>query len=124
RINGPPFKGFFVQARDALTNEWIGEFVKTKEVESFPECSAATHNTTPPKTKMLLTWLAPRDRTGNVIFTGTILERYDVYWSEMVAKVVPTVVSPGQSPVTFPLGQRRINPGLSPVGPLRDHRRG
>ncbi|XP_071547760.1 ferric-chelate reductase 1 [Panulirus ornatus] len=87
RISGPPFKGFFVQARDIYTNKWIGEFAESDQAMSYPECSAVTHNTVPPKTDVLLLWKAPYNRAGSVKFTGTILEKYDKYWSEMVAKV-------------------------------------
>ncbi|XP_066986011.1 ferric-chelate reductase 1-like [Macrobrachium rosenbergii] len=87
-ISGPPFKGFFVQGRDSHTNDWVGSFDETPETKVYPECSAATHNTVPPKTSVKLVWHAPRDRSGTVYFTGTILERYDRYWSDMVAKVI------------------------------------
>lgn len=89
-ISGSPFKGFFVQARDSHSNDWIGEFEETKEAKVYPECSAVTHNTVPPKTNVKLTWRAPRDRSGTVYFTGTILERYDKYWSDLIAKVPNT----------------------------------
>ncbi|KAK7067361.1 hypothetical protein SK128_014941 [Halocaridina rubra] len=86
-ISGTPFKGYFVQARDSHSNDWIGEFEETKETKVYPECSAVTHSTVPPKTNVRLTWRAPHDRSGTVFFTGTILERYDKYWSDLVAKV-------------------------------------
>ncbi|XP_068220499.1 ferric-chelate reductase 1 [Palaemon carinicauda] len=87
-ISGPPFKGYFVQARDSITHDWIGSFDETRDTKSYPECSAATHNTVPPKSSVKLVWHAPRDSSGTVYFTGTILERYDRYWSDVVAKVI------------------------------------
>ncbi|XP_050703193.1 reelin domain-containing protein 1-like [Eriocheir sinensis] len=86
-ITGGTFKGFFVQARDAKTNKWIGTFHETKDVTVFPECSAVTHSTVPPKTEVVLAWHAPSHGQGEVYFTGTVLENYAKYWSDLVAKI-------------------------------------
>ncbi|XP_069957158.1 ferric-chelate reductase 1 [Cherax quadricarinatus] len=93
-IEGPPFKGFFIQGRDAHTNEWIGEFDKSDDTESHPECSAVTHGNPRPKSRVILTWRAPLDRSGTVTFTGTILNSYSVYWSDLIANVVPRSTVP------------------------------
>ncbi|KAK3884552.1 hypothetical protein Pcinc_011177, partial [Petrolisthes cinctipes] len=87
-ITGPAFKGFFVQARDKRTDKWVGHFEDAKNTKVYPECSAITHGTVPPKTQVYLNWIAPQDgQTGEVYFTGTVLERYDKYWADMIAKV-------------------------------------
>ncbi|XP_037778685.1 ferric-chelate reductase 1-like [Penaeus monodon] len=87
-ISGPPFKGFFVQAQDSHTGDWLGEFLDDGPVKTHPECSAITHADKARKKHIRLTWRAPRSGSGSVTFTGTVLERYDKYWSDMVAEVV------------------------------------
>ncbi|CAL4059793.1 unnamed protein product [Meganyctiphanes norvegica] len=90
QISGGPFKGFFVQARDAITNDWIGEWVQQDNNKVFPECSAVTHTHPGSKNKVSLTWRAPHGAgSGKVYFIGTILEKYDRYWSDMKAQVGP-----------------------------------
>ncbi|ROT83607.1 putative ferric-chelate reductase 1-like [Penaeus vannamei] len=89
-ISGPPFKGFFVQAQDSHTGDWLGEFLDEGPVKTHPECSAITHADKARKKHIRLTWRAPRSGSGSVTFTGTVLERYDKYWSDMVAQVVPS----------------------------------
>lgn len=43
-INGNDlFRGFFFQARDAQTQEWIGSWVDSPNTNSIPECSSITH---------------------------------------------------------------------------------
>lgn len=43
-VNGNDlFKGFFFQARDAKTQEWIGEWVESKNTKTIPECASITH---------------------------------------------------------------------------------
>lgn len=37
------FKGFFFQARDAKTQEWIGEWVESQNTKTIPECASITH---------------------------------------------------------------------------------
>lgn len=63
-----PLKGFFYQARDAETNEWIGTFEKNPDVKSYYECAAATHTGNEPKEAVTLLWHAPKDRAGQVYF--------------------------------------------------------
>ncbi|KAK4309833.1 hypothetical protein Pmani_018554, partial [Petrolisthes manimaculis] len=60
-ITGPAFKGYFVQARDKRTDKWVGHFEESKNSKVYPECSAITHGTVPPKTEVYLTWVAPKD---------------------------------------------------------------
>ena len=67
-IRGSSFKGFFFQARDGQTNEWIGTFEKGSENKGYKECSAVTHIDNKKKDKVVLRWKAPADRSGNVYF--------------------------------------------------------
>ncbi|KAI4460217.1 cytochrome b561/ferric reductase transmembrane [Holotrichia oblita] len=81
------FKGFFIQARDAGTNEWIGEWVESPNTKIHPECSAITHADPKPKNEASLIWKAPRTGHGNVYFTGTVLKEYTEFWSDIVNTV-------------------------------------
>lgn len=43
-VNGNDlFRGFFFQARDAKTQEWIGEWVDSPNTKNIPECASITH---------------------------------------------------------------------------------
>lgn len=62
------FKGFFIQARDVATNEWIGEWIETPNTKRHPECSAITHADPREKLQATLIWQAPHQQ-GKVYFT-------------------------------------------------------
>lgn len=67
--HGPVFRGFFLQARDAHSNEWIGEWVQSDNTKTIPECSAITHSDNKDKLGAKLIWKAPQNKRGNVYFT-------------------------------------------------------
>ncbi|OXU26079.1 hypothetical protein TSAR_000195 [Trichomalopsis sarcophagae] len=70
RIQGGDFKGFFVQARDAQTNQWIGSWAQTPNTNVHSECSAVTHADPRDKQQATLVWNAPLNaRPGTVYFT-------------------------------------------------------
>ncbi|KRT86434.1 hypothetical protein AMK59_2014, partial [Oryctes borbonicus] len=75
------FKGFFIQARDANTNEWIGKWIETANTKVHPECSAITHADPEQKNLATLLWQAPTNAHGTVYFTGTVLKEYEEFWS-------------------------------------------
>ncbi|XP_067628010.1 putative defense protein 3 [Eurosta solidaginis] len=81
------FRGFFLQARDANSNEWIGEWVQSENTKTIPECSAITHSDNRDKLGAKLIWKAPQNKKGRVYFTGTVLKEYATFWSDIVAKV-------------------------------------
>ncbi|XP_018334197.1 putative defense protein 3 [Agrilus planipennis] len=82
------FKGFFIQARDARTNEWIGDWIETPNAKRHPECSSITHADPKLKQQATLLWQAPKNAgSGQVYFTGTVLRDYSTFWSEIVAEV-------------------------------------
>ncbi|XP_023013906.2 reelin domain-containing protein 1 [Leptinotarsa decemlineata] len=82
------FKGFFIQARDVATNEWIGDWVETPNTKVHSECSAITHGDPRAKQSATLVWQAPQNsRGGQVYFTGTVLKEYAEFWSEMVSQL-------------------------------------
>lgn len=63
------FRGFFLQARDANSNEWIGEWEQSENTKTIPECSAITHSDNRDKLGAKLIWKAPQNKRGNVYFT-------------------------------------------------------
>lgn len=63
------FKGFFLQARDAATNDWIGNWLETSNTKRHPECSAITHADPREKSQATFVWQAPSGRSGKVYFT-------------------------------------------------------
>uniref|UniRef100_A0A1A9WMI8 Reelin domain-containing protein n=1 Tax=Glossina brevipalpis TaxID=37001 RepID=A0A1A9WMI8_9MUSC len=63
------FRGFFIQARDADTNDWIGEWIKSENTNTIPECSAITHGDNKDKLAAKLIWKAPQNKRGRVYFT-------------------------------------------------------
>jgi len=67
-ITGASFKGFFLQARDSNTNEWIGSWVQTPNTKIHAECSAVTHADPREKEQASFVWKAP-NAAGNVYFT-------------------------------------------------------
>ncbi|XP_315224.5 putative defense protein 3 [Anopheles gambiae] len=81
------FRGFFLQARDAQTNEWIGSWYETPNTKTIPECSSVTHADNRDKEQATFVWQAPKDRQGQVYFTGTIVKNYGTYWSSIIAAV-------------------------------------
>ncbi|XP_071864561.1 putative defense protein 3 [Bombus fervidus] len=84
-ISGSSFKGFFLQARDPDTDNWIGSWAQTDNTNTHPECSAVTHADPYVKQHATLIWNAPPNARGRVYFTGTILKEYATYWSNLVA---------------------------------------
>ncbi|EDX14820.1 GD21425 [Drosophila simulans] len=69
------FRGFFLQARDA----------NSKRVDR--RCSAITHSDNRDKLGAKLIWKAPQNKRGHVYFTGTVLQEYGTFWSDIVNKV-------------------------------------
>lgn len=63
------FRGFFLQARDADTNEWIGSFQETPNTKVIPECAAITHADPKDKEAATFTWNSPQHKKGRVYFT-------------------------------------------------------
>ncbi|CAO1422809.1 unnamed protein product [Diamesa tonsa] len=81
------FRGFFFQARDAKTQEWIGEFIESPNTKTIPECASVTHADNRDKSQAVLVWKAPDSQQGQVFFTGTVLKDYSTFWSNIVAQV-------------------------------------
>lgn len=64
------FRGFFIQARDVATGQWIGQFTQAENLNLIPECSAITHADNQDKVEATLLWTAPDNiPKGRVYFT-------------------------------------------------------
>lgn len=63
------FRGFFLQARDAETNEWIGSWQDSQNTKTIPECASITHSDPRDKEGANLIWNAPQHKSGRVYFT-------------------------------------------------------
>lgn len=63
------FRGFFIQARDAETNEWIGSWQDSQNTKTIPECASITHADPRDKEGANLIWNAPQHKSGRVYFT-------------------------------------------------------
>ncbi|XP_051159926.1 putative defense protein 3 [Leptopilina boulardi] len=87
KIVGDTFKGFFLQARDVNTNEWIGNWGKTENTVPHSECSAITHADPRDKQQATLTWNAPLNARGHVYFTGSVLKDYATFWADITSRV-------------------------------------
>ncbi|VVD01853.1 unnamed protein product [Leptidea sinapis] len=81
-----PFKGFFIQARSAETDAWIGQWEQTPNTTVHPECSSITHADPRDKARATLVWRAPGNLHGRVYFTGTVLKNYGTFWSNLIAE--------------------------------------
>jgi len=85
RQQGVNFRGFLVQALDAQTHEMIGDFLAGQGMQIMRECSAVTHGDHRPKRGANLVWLAPQDRSGEVLFRASIVVRKEEYYANMLA---------------------------------------
>lgn len=63
------FRGFFIQARDAETNEWIGSWEASSNTKVIPECASITHSDPKDKEAATFIWNAPQNKSGRVYFT-------------------------------------------------------
>lgn len=65
-----PFKGFFLQARDVASNNWVGEWLPTANTTIHPECASITHADPKDKQQATFVWIAPHNvPPGQVYFT-------------------------------------------------------
>lgn len=62
------FKGFLVQALDAVSHQPIGSFMSTNGMQPLNRCSAITHTDPRPKKGVNLVWEATVQHPGEVIF--------------------------------------------------------
>ncbi|XP_063221825.1 putative defense protein 3 [Bacillus rossius redtenbacheri] len=90
-LDGTPFRGFFMQARDAASDEWLGAFEAAENINLLPECSSITHADNKDKLQATLIWTAPAQGMGNVYFTGAVVQQYDTFWADLVAEVARAV---------------------------------
>ncbi|XP_031618097.1 putative defense protein 3 isoform X1 [Contarinia nasturtii] len=81
------FRGFFIQARDTETNEWIGSWQDSQNTKTIPECASITHADNKDKEGANLIWNAPQHKSGRVYFTGSVVKNYSTFWADVVAKI-------------------------------------
>ncbi|XP_053681862.1 putative defense protein 3 [Sabethes cyaneus] len=81
------FRGFFLQARDAQSNEWIGEWIESPNTKTIPECSSITHADNRDKERASFVWNAPKNGQGQVLFIATIVKNYGTFWANLIADV-------------------------------------
>ncbi|XP_076034442.1 putative ferric-chelate reductase 1 homolog [Oratosquilla oratoria] len=111
--NGDPFKGFLIQARDTNTDKILGTF-SSKEYK-FLTCgqgfnNAVTHMNSQVEYDVKVNWEAPKDYTGSVIFKGTFLANFTVFWVNVTSEklsitkreVSTTTLAPTPAPTSSP----------------------
>ncbi|CAN8004390.1 unnamed protein product [Ixodes hexagonus] len=89
RLTGAsPFKGFFIQAREADDHEVLvpGQFtvsddtvIQTVNCED-KQSSAITHQDKSEKTEIVVTWTPPSGWNGEVVFRATVVQGYTTFW--------------------------------------------
>nr|CAD7407602.1 unnamed protein product [Timema cristinae]CAD7429442.1 unnamed protein product [Timema monikensis] len=89
-LQGATFRGFFLQARDVETDEWIGTWDAAENTSGLPECSAITHADNRDKLQATLVWTAPAQGSGNVYFTGSVVKDFANFWVDIVADIAQT----------------------------------
>ncbi|KAK8762332.1 hypothetical protein V5799_026400 [Amblyomma americanum] len=88
-----PFKGLILTARDVHTSELLkGTFtpdVQTKTLDcTGATANAITHNSRDDKTQVVVSWTAPAGYTGQVYFSGTVLQSAYVFWKGITSDAV------------------------------------
>ncbi|CAD7084942.1 unnamed protein product [Hermetia illucens] len=101
-----PFRGFFLQARDVETNEWIGEWDESPNTKTIPECSSITHADPKDKIGATFVWKAPQDKAGHVYFTGAVVKDYGTFWANVQALVAAPSYEPQQQQYHRPQHQQ------------------
>ncbi|XP_015795291.1 ferric-chelate reductase 1 [Tetranychus urticae] len=79
------FKGFLVQALDAVSHHPIGSFMSTTGMQPINSCSAITHTDPRPKKGVNLVWEATVPQSGEVIFRATIVQNKKLYYANILA---------------------------------------
>lgn len=104
--SNPPeltYGGFMIQARSTSPPyRVIGRFAPSVDgLVKLMNCdgvdNAATHVNTGPKKDLGLTWQAPNDFLGEVVFNATVAQQYDKFWVGIESEPIQ-VVQKGVSP--------------------------
>ncbi|XP_031831549.1 putative ferric-chelate reductase 1 homolog isoform X2 [Nomia melanderi] len=82
---GLAYEGFMIQARDAESDELVGEFANLPESAQTIECTdgvknTVTHTNTSKKHNLEFDWEAPADYEGTIVFKSTFAQDYSTYW--------------------------------------------
>ncbi|XP_030836795.1 putative defense protein 3 isoform X2 [Strongylocentrotus purpuratus] len=95
-VNGASFRGILLQARladDTLAGSFSNEPTNTKLIDCTNQPStnsrdSVTHANSDPKSAgTSFTWTAPGD-VGNVTFTATVLQEYEVFWVKLTSQEI------------------------------------
>ncbi|XP_042321648.1 ferric-chelate reductase 1-like isoform X2 [Sceloporus undulatus] len=100
---GPPFEGFFLQARNAdnVGGPAIGSFaLADKKRSQLLTCgrvkkSAVSHTSKSKKTHLDAYWISPRDAPKRIQFLATVVEKYHIFW----VKIPGPVISQPDTPI-------------------------
>ncbi|CAH1388793.1 unnamed protein product [Nezara viridula] len=81
--DGHQFRGYMMQARSE--NKPIGKFTVPDNNSHTLDCGTGTANTVTQsnakdKNKVTVTWTAPQNFKGKVVFYVTVVKVFDVYW--------------------------------------------
>ncbi|XP_044288548.1 ferric-chelate reductase 1 isoform X2 [Varanus komodoensis] len=118
-LSGPPFEGFFLQARNAenVGDPAIGSFVLADKRQSqlltcgHTKNSAVSHTSKSKKTHLDAYWIAPRDAPKRIQFLVTVVEKYSIFW----VKVPGPIISQPNTPIL------RTTIGTLPTSSLVPH---
>ncbi|KAM4722630.1 putative ferric-chelate reductase 1 [Rhinophrynus dorsalis] len=101
-LSGPPFDGFFVQARDVdnLDDNAVGSFsLIDDEISQLLTCegvenSAVSHTNKRKKTEVEFYWIAPSNSPPHVQFLATVVEKYKIYWVKIPGPIISQANAP------------------------------
>ncbi|KAF2352786.1 Reeler domain [Trinorchestia longiramus] len=96
--SGELFEGFFIQARDVVTDEIIGTFhtEEWKNIDCKPGVkNTVTHSGDSTKTSITVDWIAPEDYDGVVVLRATVVQQSHTFWVGIESTEV--IVTPAHS---------------------------
>ncbi|XP_053206782.1 putative defense protein 3 [Panonychus citri] len=86
RIDGPPFRGFFVIAVDAKTGERVGKWAQLKGTNTIDACSGITHGDNKRKKSATLLWIPPEKGSGGISFIATVVKSFSEYYTPITSE--------------------------------------
>eukprot|EP00057_Strongylocentrotus_purpuratus_P003767 XP_003727312.1 PREDICTED: putative defense protein 3 isoform X2 [Strongylocentrotus purpuratus] len=102
-VTGGSFRGILLQARladDTLVGSFSNAPTNTKLIDCTNSSDSVTHSNSDPKSAgTSFTWTAP-DEVGNVTFTATVLQEYEVFWVKLTSQEISATAAAGAPWVT------------------------
>ncbi|KAJ8034394.1 Hyalin [Holothuria leucospilota] len=113
-IGAQTYRGISLQARRTDTSlRAIGSWVIPNSNFQYINClnspqGTLTHTTSADKTlPMNFQWASPVDSSGDVIFTATLVQNFDIFWADFRSQIVQDVtVQPELPTITCPMDIR------------------